>query len=299
MAQPALSAPAPTPPADPGVPVVPSAARWNAMTPAQQEAFFVEAIDALNREAEQMPEGNPHIRAKIWIREVLTDFYARIGRTMYLASELPVHYPGVRVFAPDLMVVQDVVDPGHDDRRMGWAVLREGRGLDLVLEVLHAGDPEKDLVDNVLLYASLGIPEYFVYDRRKPRVLGYRLTSPSATRYEPIPSRGGMLHSRVLGLDLAITEGRLHFFYGGAPVPETRELLARVSTMVEDLEARVEAETLSRQEAERRADAEAQRADAEAQRARLEAQRADAEAQARAALEERVAELLAQLGRAN
>ena len=30
-----------TPPADPGVPIAPSAARWNAMTPAQQEAFIV------------------------------------------------------------------------------------------------------------------------------------------------------------------------------------------------------------------------------------------------------------------
>src|SRR5262245_36984624 len=43
---------------------------------------------------------------------------------------------------------------------LAWVVAEEGKGLDFVLEVLHKGDRNKDLVENVERYAQLGIPEY-------------------------------------------------------------------------------------------------------------------------------------------
>src|SRR5206468_6940193 len=60
----------------------------------------------------------------------------------------------------------------------------EGKGLDFVLEVLHRGDRKKDLVENVERYARLRIPEYFIYDRARQQINGYRLAG--AKRYQRI-----------------------------------------------------------------------------------------------------------------
>ena len=293
-----------------GIPIAPSVERWREMSRADRDAFLDRALAALQHQAELMPEGSPHIRSKFGIREILGEYYARIGRKIYLGTELPTHYPGEAVFAPDFLAVLDVEDPGDDDWRMAWVVADEGKGLDFVMEVLHAGDRRKDLVDNVLDYARMGIPEYFVYDRKKLRIHGFRLPSPTSTRYEPIPPRGGVYTSRVLGLDLAMVNGHLRFLHAGAVVPGTQELLARANAIVDELEQRAEeeakradAELKARQSAEQRAEAlarrveeEAERATAEAERADAESRRADAEAAARAAAEQRIAELLARLG---
>src|SRR5262249_53210615 len=69
------------------------------------------------------------------------------------------------------------VDYGHEDERMAWVVADEGKGPDLLLEVLHQGNRDKDLVNNVRDYARLGVREYFVYDRLRVRLYGYRLAS--------------------------------------------------------------------------------------------------------------------------
>lgn len=285
------------------IPVTPSEERWRAMSQAERDAFLAEALAALQREAELMPEGAPHIRSKTGIREVLGDYFARAGRKIYLGSELPVHYPNERAFAPDLIAVLDVEDPGDEDWRSAWVVANEGKGLDLVLEVTYQGNRQKDLATNVVRYARLGIPEYFIYDRLKQRVLGYRLPSRSARRYDPIRPAGGLLASRVLGLDFGVIGGKPRFSAAGAQVPETRELLARANAMVDELELRAEAEARRAEEeanraeaALRRAEEEAQRAEAEAQRADEATRRAEAEAAARAELERQLAELRARLG---
>lgn len=260
--------------------LVPSLDEWRAMTSAERDAFVDEALATLQREFDLMPsEGAPHQNAKISLRTTLGGHFARVGRKIYLGTELAVLYPEQPPFAPDFLAVADVEDPGDEDTRMAWIVADEGKGPDLVLEVLHAGSRRKDLVDNRLFYGSLGIAEYFVYDRAKFVLHGFRLPAPGATRYVPIVAEAGFLPSRVLGLELAIVGHRLRFAYGGAIVPETRELLDRASAMLDAVEARV--------------DAEAQRAEAEAQRAEAEAAlRAEAERRV-AELERRIAELLA------
>lgn len=281
------------------------------MSTAAQDAFIESATDALNQQRLLMGEGRPHGRARMNIASVLGDFFERAGRPVYLASDLPVHYPGEPVFSPDLMAVLNVEDPGDADLRQAWVVAREGCGLDLALEILYHGDQRKDLVDNVIDYARLGIREYIIYDRRRQRLIGYRL-SPGRSRYDPIPLRAGRLHSDVLGLDLAIIDDKLRFFLLGGMIPESRELLAQANRMIDDVQDRLAAEEqarvaaeAARVEAEERATAEAiarndveeriaaevaARAEAE-QRAAAEAAARAAEAAARAALELEVAEL--------
>ncbi len=258
------------------IPVTPSVEGWRAMSPRARQAHHEAVIAALQREAELMPEGRPHSYWCINAYSVLGDFFQRIGRRIYLPAELPVLYPDEPAFAPDLIAVLDVEDPGPADTRMGWVVAEEGRGPDLAMEILHAGDRQKDLVVNVARFARLGIPEYFVYDRLNQRLYGYRLPHAGARAYQSIPSRSGRLRSNVLELELGLVDDRLRFFYGEAVIPEARELIGRLDALVEQRERRIEEEIQARQAEERsRREAEARVAALEAELASLRARLKD------------------------
>jgi Uma2 family endonuclease len=258
---------------------------WNAMT-ASERIAVVAALPS-DIESTSPPEGDPHRIPKQRALEALDAFFRRKGRRVYLSSELPVYYPNEAMFAPDLIAVLDV-DPKE---RLRWVVADEGKGLDFALEVTFHGTRQKDLEFNVTRYAALGIPEYFVFDRRQQRMFGWRLQSHG--RYEPIVPQLGRWESAVLGLELAIESERVRFYTGTAAVPELSELVARANAMVDDLQDRIAL-------AEARAEGEAQRAEQEKQRAEQEKQRAEQEKQRAEDAERRIRELeaeLQQLGR--
>lgn len=250
---------------DPDDPRAPPQDVWDRMTAEEHQ----QVLDALPSEFEASeanpPEGDFHFNPKAAAKETLGGYFQRIGRRVYVACELPVYYPGERMFAPDLMAVLDV----EVKERASWSVSAEGRGLDVALEIVWSGRRAKDLEANVTRYAALGIPEYFVFDRKRRRLRGFRLPA-GGTRYEPIVPQTGRLTCAVLGLEVALEGDRLRFFHGLAPLPETTELLARLGSMVGDLESRIE-------EAERLLDEERRRAEDEKQRAQ-EAERRLAEA---------------------
>jgi Uma2 family endonuclease len=246
---------------DPADPRAPSEERWARMSP-EERARVVAALPAEVPEELQPPEGDFHRKAKEKTTGTLDDFFQRIGRKIYVSSELAVFYPDEPRFSPDVFAVLDVE---HRDRTK-WVVADEGKGLDLVIEVHYAGDRAKDYEANVERYARLGIHEYFIFDRLHLSVRGYRLSpaeegQPKKRRsYRPILPQGGLFASQVLGLDLTIDGSRLRFFYGMAPVPEAEELVAKLQTLVDGLQARAE-------EAEQRAATEAERAEAATTRA--------------------------------
>jgi hypothetical protein len=157
---------------------------------------------------------------------------------------------------------------------MAWVVADEGRGLDLVLEVLHHGNRDKDLRRNVALYAELGIREYFVYDRLNFCIHGFRLPGPAAVEYRALRPRLGRYTSQVLGLDLAIVERRLRFFAGHAELIGSDELIGRLSKMMDGVEGRAKELEKQVEAAEARARAAEARVRAEAERAQAEAERA-------------------------
>lgn len=163
---------------------------------------------------------------------------------------MAVHYPGKKVFVPDILAVLDVEDTGDQDTRGAWVVADEGKGLDLALEIYYQGDWEKDFVENVETYADHGISEYFIYNRREQTLLGYRLPSKAAKRYQKIRPRFGRLFSQVLGLELMAVEGRLRFFHGSAELFDSPELLQQLNQMVDNLQHRREEEQ-GRREQER------------------------------------------------
>lgn len=239
-------------------PVTPTHEAWTALTRTEQDAFIEQVNAHFSDPVEALAEGRPHKLAKNEALDALGLHFRRLGRRIYLADEMTVLYPGEDAFVPDILAVHDVEQPPDDDRE-AWVVERERRGLDLVIEVLHAGDRHKDLVRNVGWYARLGIPEYVVYDRRRQRVHGWRLPAVGGP-YTPVALRAGRLTSALLGLDLGVVEGHLRFFSGEGLVGGTEALIGQLAGMVDaitaradDAEAAREAEAKAREAAEARA----------------------------------------------
>jgi hypothetical protein len=246
---------------DPADPRAPPQELWDALTEEEQSAIVANLPSDIPRA--EPPEGDYHRVPKTQALEALDEYYRRIKRRIYLSAELPVYYPGEPMFAPDLIAVLDV----EPHERASWVVSREKRGLDLALEIHVRGSARKDFEENVERYARLKIPEYFAFDPIRHRLAGWRL-APDARRYEPLVPQGGRWWSRVLQLDLAVEDGRLRFFNGSAPLLDARELIVRLSSMVDDAIRRAEDEA-------RRAEDEARRAEDEARRAEDEARRAE------------------------
>jgi Uma2 family endonuclease len=246
---------------DPADPRAPSLEVWEQLSPEERQRI----VETLPSEIElEPPEGDPHRIPKQRALEALDAYFRQIGRRVYLSSELPVYYPAERMFAPDVIAVLDA----EPHERKSWVVTAEGKGIDLALEVVFEGSRKKDLEDNVTRFASLGISEYFVFDRLNRRLHGWRLTD-EGDSYAPVIPQAGRWHSGVLNLDLAVEGDRFRFFSGTAVVPETLELLARANSLVDGLQNRLE-------EAERHAEAAERHAEAAERRAEEERLRAEA-----------------------
>ncbi len=240
---------------DPADPRAPSDEQWAVMSPAERER----ALDSLPIYVplELLPaEGDLHREAKEHVLQAVGSFVRALGRRLYVSSELGVFYPGEPRFAPDLLAVADV----ESFPRSSWIVAREGKGLDWVLEVHVDGHRRKDTKRNVERYARLGIHEYFLFDRTRRSLQGYRL-APGERSYQTISHEGGAYHSEVLELDLALRGDRLCFFAGNARLEDQAEQIARLGVMLDDVLATKEAAELAVEAERQRANAEQERAD--------------------------------------
>ena len=246
---------------DPDDPRAPTEEQWAQMSD-EERARVVAMLPAEVPFELFMPEGDPHRKAKSRALDALDSFFKRIGRRVYVSSELAVYYPGQARFAPDVLAVLDVETHERDK----WVVASEGKGLDLVLEIHVSGDVKKDYERNRIRYARLGIAEYFLFDRTKGRLFGWRLPSAEARVYESIVPQRGLYASGVLGLDIAMEVDRLRFYYGGAVVPESEDLIARLESMVTGLVSRREQAEQEREQAEQ----EREQAEQEREQARQE-----------------------------
>jgi Uma2 family endonuclease len=252
-----------------GFPMAPSVEEWAALSPADRAAVVAALPGEVTYDEMAMPEGDRHSKAKARALDALRGYFTRQRRRIYLAQELPIYYPGEPRFAPDLLAVLEAEDVDRDK----WVVSAEGKGLDWVLEVHVGGDRKKDAERNVARYARLGIPEYFLYDRARNTLAGYRLDSPEAGAYSPIIPNHGLYESRVLGLEIQVDEDRLRFYAGSALLLESEELIARVQAMYDAAHRRAEEEARRAGEADRLREMEARRREeAEQEVARLRAE---------------------------
>ncbi len=232
---------------------VPTAAEWAAMTEAERTAAEQRICLTLNADISAMSESTRHFRSKNRAFNDLDDYFDGTGRRVFLACELAVLYPGEDAFAPDLLAVLDVADPQRD--RDSWRVADENRGIDFILELRNKGRAQKDLRDNLVRFARLGIPEYFAYDCRNRVLRAWRVAAPGATEYTPMLPRAGRFSSTLLDLELAVIEGRLRFFIGNALIPSARERISQLQQMADDRQQAIEEAERHLEEAEQKREA--------------------------------------------
>ncbi|HYO55852.1 Uma2 family endonuclease [Archangium sp.] len=278
---------------DPDDPRAPPQEVWDRLSPEERAQVLARLPSEFPVSEAHPPEGGFHFEAKVRASDALGSFFSRLGRKVFLGCELPVYYPGEPMFAPDVMAVLDA----EPHPRMHWAVSHEGKGLDLALEVYVAGNWRKDVERNVERYARLGIREYFVFDRAKLRLMGWRLAEGGRRTYRPILPQQGFYSSEVLGLELQLEGERLRFYYGGAPLPESYEMIATLRRMVEEAEAHRTEEALVRAELEQRLAEESRLREEELRLREEETRRREEETRRREEAERRLVDALAELER--
>ena len=198
--------------------------------------------------------------------------------------------------APDVLVALGL---GKHDRS-SYFVWAEGKPPDWVLEVASRSTWKRDLNEKRLVYAAMGVREYWLFDAKAfsrerdgrprakkggvhkggtPPLQGLALED---GEYRPLEARlvdgERMIRSEVLGMDVR-ADGKLLRFRDVATGRDVQHWPARA------------------ERAEARAEREAGRAAREADRAEREADRAERAVAAQAAAEARVAELEAALRR--
>ncbi len=177
-------------------------------------------LDLPESDGKPIGETEFHIRAILELFQLLDAYFkndenAYVGadRLFYYDVESPTEY-----IVPDVFFVKGV----KKYVRRIYRMLDEQVAPCVVFEITSKTTYLEDLGKKRLLYETLGVREYFVFDPRSeylnPQFQGYALGD---TGYEPMPARAdGTLFSRELGLFLKPTE---HFI---RPVdPKTNKLL--------------------------------------------------------------------------
>ena len=239
-----------------------------------QSNSFSSEVEYPESDGEPLGETDSHVSAIVYLLGALRFLFRNLA-DIYVAADMLFYYvegkPTIYK-VPDVFVVKGV---GKHKRRV-WKIWEEKISPTVIFEITSLSTGRVDTDEKKLLYARLGVQEYYLFDPLgeylKPRFQGFRLVN---GRYESIRTeRDRSIVSRELDAILR-PEGEMLRVIDrttGQPVPTIDEAVERVDEALEQLE--IETERL-RLETER-AQAEAERAQAETERAQAEAERADA-----------------------
>jgi len=259
--------------------------------------------------------------------ETLQHYWATQGIQGFVGGNMFIYYSLAQVRTqdvrgPDFFAVRDVA--GHE--RKSWVVWEEGKGPDIVIELISESTAAFDRGDKQRIYQNeLRVPEYIWYDPLSGEWAGFGLEDGV---YVPLPMdaeerllcpRLGLALVRWWGtyqaiparwLRWATLEGGLVLTEAEAERQQAREAQRQVERerqQAREAERQAERERQKAIESERRATAAEQQAEIERQQAREAEQRAEAaeqraerERQQAEAARQRIAELerlLAETGR--
>ncbi|MGH7492500.1 MAG: Uma2 family endonuclease [bacterium] len=180
-------------------------------------AFY--SVDHLpDSDGKPMGETSRHVLLIVETLDALRAYF-RDDPHMFIIGNFFVYFldaAGVlKRLAPDIFAVRGV---GQEERRV-YAVEREGKAPEFVIEFTSKKTKKSDFVNKKGLYAWLGVQEYFLFDPfgeyLKPRLMGFRLLG---GKYNTITCQGEelRLHSEYLNLDLVAEGGRLRFWNASA-----------------------------------------------------------------------------------
>ena len=205
-----------------------------------------------------MGESRPHAALVEYLKQVLEWLFRQQACAIYenfnfyqTADEN--EYP----LAPDVALIKGVTHSPD----ISWRVGTDGPAPQVVFEIASPKTWARDLEEKPTQYAAMGVQEYYAYDpyqtplalsrRKGGRLFGWQLDKDTGLLQKITPDPGGRLWSQHLD-SLLVPDGsylRLYDRYGNLRL-----------TQGEDAERRAEAEAQARQAAERRARAETEKA---------------------------------------
>jgi Uma2 family endonuclease len=166
------------------------------------------AIRYPETDGKPMGETDIHIAQIIDLLFALTRYFREDPR-VYVAADLLLYYvegDPKEFVVPDVFVVRGV----PKGQRRIYKLWEEGRAPDVVFEITSASTRREDLGTKRVLYADLGVKEYFVFDPTgedlRPPLRAFRL---SGSEYQPLKEP---VFSEVLGLELQIVDKHLRLF---------------------------------------------------------------------------------------
>ena len=203
-----------------------------------------------------MADTDLHIKWILWTRQVLEwcfeqrpDVYIS-GNIMMYDIEGPLR----TAVSPDILVAFGI---GKKERRT-YKVWEEGKAPDFVMEFSSKRTYQNDLDGKVSHYASMGIPEYFLYDvdrRYLPSpLMGFRLVEDTYMQVSSTVDEG--LHSEVLNLNFHLLDDGFGLFdpiakqWLQTSAEAATERAQQAEERVHQVEERVQQEVEARQEAE-------------------------------------------------
>ena len=154
-----------------------------------------------------MGETDLHITLIIYLREALRDYF-RAELDIYVAGNMFFYYeqgnPAAFV-APDVFVVRGVTK----GQRRTYKLWEETKVPSVVFEITSRSTRLDDLGNKRVLYAMLGVPEYYLFDPEgdylEPRLWAYHLnTAQNPAEYERV--FGDVIDSPLLGLELLVED---------------------------------------------------------------------------------------------
>lgn len=155
-----------------------------------------------------MGETDAHIAQILDLRFTLARHF-RDDPLVYVAADLLLYYvegDPKEFVVPDVFVVRGVP---KGERRV-YKLWEEGRAPEVVFEITSASTRREDLGTKKVLYADLGISEYFIFDPTgeslRPPLQAFRLVGAD---YQPLNKP---FFSERLGLELRIESNRLRLF---------------------------------------------------------------------------------------
>ena len=203
-------------------------------------------------DGQPMGETEFHVVATLHLYDALRHFF-RNTPDVYVIADMFLYYeegnPRANK-APDVMVVKGV----EKRKRRTFKTWEEHAAPCVIFEVTSKSTMVEDMISKSMLYASLGVREYFLFDPLQEyldnSLMGFRLEGNEYVAMQP--DEDGLLFSQELGVALTVQEHLVRILdpHTHQPVPALDEAVAK-------------------------AEQEAQRAEQEAQRAEQERRRAE------------------------
>lgn len=180
-------------------------------------------------DGEPMAETDKHRNLILYLISCLEIFFAD-REDIYVSGNIMFYYvegDATQVVAPDVMVCFGI----PKGERTSYKTWEENDVVpSVVIEISSRGTWTKDRIEKRLLYESLGVEEYYIFNplfpKNSPSFLAYRLEN---NELNSVKIEYGRIKSEVLGLELVETEKTLRLFN-----PETGEFLKTTEEFAEE-----------------------------------------------------------------